>query len=221
MPAISKKLKLNRNILLEWVYDSNNIVTENYSVITNLNESSRNFISKSAINLNNIDNSFFTIDPVLYKYAKIDTAKFNFLQQQDYTSSPIQYDTVRIYFPTSYDFTTEGYEGVMLKLSAYDFTNKKLYPFSNFIGGSYIFFKKNLEIILEIIARKNNKPKPIIARSYFFRTSRNIAANNVEISVTKPNIKCLFANHLPLSLSSIISPIHENQAGAPKFAVII
>ena len=110
--------------------DSEHYVSENYKVITNLNENKkRNFLSTN--NLNNIDNNLFQLDPVLRKYTKINTSKYNFLQEQSYSSAPIPYDIARIYLPTSFNFVFNGYVGLYLKIYAYGYQNKNIYELSN------------------------------------------------------------------------------------------
>jgi hypothetical protein len=123
-------MKINPNILMEWIFDSEHYVSENYNVITNLNENKkRSFLSTS--NLNNKNNNLFQLDPVLRKYSIVNTTKYNFLQQQDYNSAPIPYDIVRIYLPTSFNFVYSGYVGLYLKIFAYGFYNKNVYELSN------------------------------------------------------------------------------------------
>lgn len=130
MAKASKFMKLNPNILMEWVFDSEHYVSENYKVITNLNENKkRSFLSTS--NLNNINNNLFCLDSVLQKYTLPDPAKYNFLQEQDYNTAPIQYDTVRIYLPVTYNFVFDGYVGLYLKIFAYGFYNDVVYELSN------------------------------------------------------------------------------------------
>lgn len=130
MAKVSKYMKLNPNVLMEWTFDSEHYVSENYQVITNLNESKkRSFLSTS--NLNNINNNLFCLDSVLQKYTIPDTAKYNFLQEQDYNTAPAQYDTVRIYLPVTYNFVFDGYVGLYLKIFAYGFYNDVVYELSN------------------------------------------------------------------------------------------
>ena len=130
MAKVSKFMKLNNNVLMEWTFDNEYYISENYKVITNLNENKkRNFLSTT--NLNNINRNLFQLDSVLKKYTLIDTTKYNFLQEQDYSSSPIQYDNVRIYLPTTYNFVFDGYVGLYLKIFAYGFYNKEVYELSN------------------------------------------------------------------------------------------
>lgn len=130
MSKVSKFIKLNTNVLMEWIFDNEYYISENYKVITNLNENKkRNFLSTT--NLNNINNNLFQLDSVLKKYTLIDTSKYNFLQEQDYSAAPTQYDKVRIYLPTSYNFVFDGYIGLYLKIYAYGYYNKNIYELSN------------------------------------------------------------------------------------------
>jgi len=122
-----KYLNLDQNVLLEWEYSSQNI-TENYTIWSDLTKNTRNFLSTT--NINNIDHNLFVVDPAYKKYSKIDPTKFNFLKIQSYSTAPILYDKITIYFPSSYNFGV--YYGFYLKMQAYDFIGKKLYPLSNF-----------------------------------------------------------------------------------------
>jgi hypothetical protein len=131
MAKVSKFMKLNPDILMEWIFDSENYISENYKVITNLNENKkRNFLS-TTVGLNTKDNNLFQLDSVLRKYAVINTSKYNFLQEQDYNTAPIPYNKVRIYLPTTYNFVFNGYIGFYLKIFAYGFYNQNIYELSN------------------------------------------------------------------------------------------
>lgn len=126
--AISKRVKLDPNVLLEWVYDDYNVKTDNYTVITNVAEGSRSYVS--ALPLNSIDNNLFTIDSVLKRYSKIDLAKFNFLQKQDYAGAPIPHDNIKVFFPVNFNFT--GYQGFNMKVYTLDYANKNIYTICNY-----------------------------------------------------------------------------------------
>jgi len=129
MATVSKYIKINPKVLIEWGFDSNNFISENYQIITNINENNtKNFLSTSL--LNSKSRNLFQIDPVLRKYTVFDNS-YNYLQEQDYSSAPIQYDRVRVYLPTNYNFETEGYVGFYLKTFAYGFDNTKTYNLSN------------------------------------------------------------------------------------------
>ena len=108
MSSTKKMIKINPNVLMEWTFDNENNVTENYKVITNLNENKkRSFLS--TISNNNINNNLFLLDTVLRKYTTINTEKYNFLQYQDYNTAPIPYDNVKLYLPTNYNFVLNEY----------------------------------------------------------------------------------------------------------------
>lgn len=123
----SKYLNLDQNVLLEWEYSSQNI-SESYVVWSDLTKDTRNFLSTT--NINNIDHNLFVIDSVSKKYSKIDPTKFNFLKIQNYSTAPLLYDKVTLYFPTNFNFGT--YYGFYLKAQAFDYLGKKIYPISNF-----------------------------------------------------------------------------------------
>jgi len=130
MSNSSKIMKINANVLMEWTFDSENNISENYKVITNLNEKKkRSFLSNSTTN--NIDNNLFLLDSVLRKYTNINTSKYNFLQYQDYNTAPIPYDKVKLYLPTNYNFVTNGYVGLYIKIYTYDYYNEKVFELSN------------------------------------------------------------------------------------------
>lgn len=127
--------KIHRDVLLEWIYDDNNSITEPFKILRNGRDLTNSYIGDNLSN-NNIDNQLFPVDISKNKYAKIDTNRYNFLQVQDYSSQgPIRHDSIRIYFPSNFDFME--YQGIYLKVYTYDFLNKKLYDLSNF------FFNKN------------------------------------------------------------------------------
>ena len=129
MATVSKYIKIHPKVLIQWEYDSNNFISENYKVITNLNESKKNFLSTTL--LNNESRSLFQVDPVLRKYTEFDSNNYNYLQEQDFSSSPVQYDKVKIYLPTNYNFETEGYIGFYVNIFSYGFSNTKTYNLSN------------------------------------------------------------------------------------------
>jgi len=123
-------IKINPNVLMEWTFDNENNVTENYKVITNLNENKkRSFLS--TISNNNINNNLFLLDTVLRKYTTINTEKYNFLQYQDYNTAPIPYDNVKLYLPTNYNFVLNEYVGLYVKIYTYDYYNESMYELAN------------------------------------------------------------------------------------------
>lgn len=129
MATSSKFVKLTPTVLMQWSFDSENFISENYKVITNLNENKkRSFLSTTG--LNRKEQNLVQIDPIVRKYAVM-SSDINYLQEQDYSSPPVQYDNIKVYLPTSYNFTREGYVGFYVKIYAYNFENNKIYELSN------------------------------------------------------------------------------------------
>jgi hypothetical protein len=125
---MSKKyLNLDPNVLMEWEYDSVN-VTENYSVWTDLSKNTRNFLSTT--NINDINHNLFVVDSTTKKYSKIDPVKFNVLRLQNYSTAPMLYDKITLYFPSAYNFS--AYYGFYLKIQALNYIGKKMYQLANF-----------------------------------------------------------------------------------------
>ena len=126
---VNKFLKLNENVLLEWIYDDTNLISENYHIITNLQDKTRSFFSTT--NSNTKENSIFSIDPVMNRNVVFNPQKYNFLQDQIFSSTLVPYDKVRIHFPLSYNLDP-NYVGFALKLMVYDYDNKIQYYLSNY-----------------------------------------------------------------------------------------
>jgi len=122
--------KVHRDILLEWIYDDNNYITESFSVLNNIRDNQLSYIGGNLTG-NSIDDQLFPVDIVRNKYAKIDTTLYNFLQISNYNSDcPINHYTLKIHFPVNFNF--REYQGIHLKVYIYDFTNKKLINLSSF-----------------------------------------------------------------------------------------
>ena len=130
--AINKYLKLDKNILLEWTYNDDNIIGEQYKVFTNLQNDNRFFTSDSSTSNNISENQLFNIDPISRKYAKVDTTTYNFLKVQNYSSSPISYDKIRIKLSQNNTIDDGTYKGFLIQLYTYDYYNDVAYELSNY-----------------------------------------------------------------------------------------
>ena len=124
--------QIHRDILLEWVYDSKNLILEPYKILTNSKDLMSSYLAfDSTITNNSQDNSLVIVDSPANKFAKIDTNRYTFLSIKEYVSpTAIQHDRVKIYLPVNYKFGE--YQGFYLRLYTYDFFNKKLFEISNF-----------------------------------------------------------------------------------------
>jgi hypothetical protein len=128
----SKFIKVDNNILIEYVYTSSNLISEEYKILVNIQDTKQSFISgDSSVTKNIQKNTLFEIDPIEREYGVINTDTYNFLQLQDFSSGqPIRYDKIRIHIPINYTFNE--YQGLYLKLSVFDFFNTNSYDLANF-----------------------------------------------------------------------------------------
>lgn len=129
---VSKYLKLDANILLEYIYDDANLISEPYDILSNIKSSTKQFLSTSTSgSLNTLNNQLFPIDPINRNYGIVNTTTYNFLQNNSYASGfPIRYDSIIIRLPINYTFGE--HIGFYLKAYAFDNTNKKTYDLTNF-----------------------------------------------------------------------------------------
>ena len=129
---VSKYLKLDANILLEYVYDDTNLISEPYKIGVNIKNSNRNYISTdTTVTLNKSSNNLFPIDLVTNKYGIFDTNTYTFLQENDYASGfPLRHDTLNIYLPINWTFG--DYQGFYLRAYGFDIFQKTTFDLTNF-----------------------------------------------------------------------------------------
>jgi len=94
MAKLSKFVKVDKNVLLEYVYDDENNIGESYEVLVNSKDRRQSYFATSTSGTNNtLNNSLFVLDKVSNKYGKINTSQYSFLQTKSYSSStPITHD---------------------------------------------------------------------------------------------------------------------------------
>lgn len=146
---ISKFININKNILIEYIYDDSNLIGESYNIIYNSKTGVNSFSSsdearppKKFIKSTNNDlyNQLYSIDPVVGKYGRIPQSSvktnkidsnYSFLQVKNYPQSiPVRYDTIKVHIPTNYVFT--DYKGFYIRVSALDFDNQNRVELSNY-----------------------------------------------------------------------------------------
>ena len=145
---VSKFKKVNENILLEYIYDNSNLISESYSIFKNNNDGVRSFISasystmrknqqlglnqrSSTVDNKNIDmNQMVKLDYVESQYVRYNSGLL-FISRKDYpTSIPIRYDSIRVHVPVNYTF--EGHIGFYIKIYTLDYTNENFIEMSNY-----------------------------------------------------------------------------------------
>lgn len=130
MPSILKKV--NRDVLIEYIYDSNNTIVEPYKIYTDSRSGMRSYIGgESSVTNNNPDNQLVYTDLVSGKYQKLNFSDQLFLTVKEYTPSDgTRHDTIKIYLPSN--FTFGEHMGIYIRAYTFDFKNKKFFELSNF-----------------------------------------------------------------------------------------
>lgn len=129
---VSKFIKVDKDVLLEYIYDDNNLIGEIYKVVFNIQDNIRSYASNPLSPTNNtINNQLFLLDKVDNKYGIVNSTNYPFLQEIDYPGSlPIRHDILRFHFPINYTFQDKL--GMYIKLYTFDFNNIDIYELSNF-----------------------------------------------------------------------------------------
>jgi hypothetical protein len=129
---ISKFAKVDRDVLLEYVYNDGNLLSEKYKILSNVKDNVSSFLSGDASATGNIkSNQLFKIDAVANKFGKVNTSYYSFLKDSDYSAGiPVRYDTIKLHLPINYTFGE--HIGAYIKVYTYGYDNKTLYEISNF-----------------------------------------------------------------------------------------
>jgi hypothetical protein len=129
---VSKFIKIDPNVLFEYIYDDQNLIGEDYKVLVNAQDGKQSFMSGDLSGTKNIqDNSTFLLDPINNQWALVDTDDYNWLQTKDYSGGlPIRYDILKLHFPINYTFNE--YIGFNIKVYTLDFDNRDFYELSNY-----------------------------------------------------------------------------------------
>lgn len=130
---VSKFIKAHKDILIEYIYDDGNNISEGYKILINSRELTYSFVSpKETSASNNTDkNQLFPLDRITDYYGIVNTTNYSFLQYKDYPSGfPIRFDTIKIHLPINYTFGE--YLGCYIRVYTLDSDNRKEYNLSNF-----------------------------------------------------------------------------------------
>lgn len=132
MSKISKFVKLDKNVLLEYIYNDGNLVGEPYNVLVNARERTRSYLAFDTSGTNNTqENSLFRIDAITGRYGKINPAGYNFLQVKNFSApSPIRHDIIKVHLPINWTFGE--YLGFYVRIYAFDTSNQIRFDLSNF-----------------------------------------------------------------------------------------
>ncbi len=132
MPKVSKFLKVDKNVLIEYIYDDSNILSESYDILVNSKNQLNSYMATDASATGNtVGNQLFKLDNVSNRFGKIDTSFYSFLQIKNYgISAPTKHDSIRVHLPINWTFGE--YLGFYMRVFAYDIENQRTYDLSNF-----------------------------------------------------------------------------------------
>lgn len=132
MSNISKFVKVDKNVLIEYIYNDGNLISEPYNIIVNSKDRKQSYISaNTSITNNNESNQLFKIDAVEEKWGKIDTGYYSFLQIKNYAAgAPQRHDTIKIHLPINWTFGENL--GFLIRVYTYDSNNLEQIELSNF-----------------------------------------------------------------------------------------
>lgn len=129
---VSKYLKVDKDILIEYIYDDGNLISEPYKILVNSKDTTNSYVAgDSTITKNNTSNQLFNIDPVNNVWGVVDPNTYSFLQLKDYSAGiPVRHDRIKVHVPINYTFGE--YFGFHIRIYTFDFTNRFTYDISNF-----------------------------------------------------------------------------------------
>jgi hypothetical protein len=147
----SKYVIIDQNILLEYIYDDQLLISERYNVLVNSNFGTRTFVSTIGSETNNdLRNTIYKIDSTFDRYGsivldplvpeKIDDS-ISSIQSKNFAASiPIRYDELRIHLPVNWTFG--DYKGCYARVYTYNFDESLQIDLSN-----YYFDISDVELI--------------------------------------------------------------------------
>jgi len=129
---VSKYIKPHKDILIEYIYDDGNNISEPYNILVNSRDNTYSFVSTESSSSNNTtENQLLPLDRVTNNYGIVNTSTYTFLQYKQYASGfPIRYDTIKVHVPINYTFGE--YLGCYLRVYTLGKDNKKEFDLSNF-----------------------------------------------------------------------------------------
>ena len=132
MSKISKFVKLDKDILLEYVYNDGNLISEAYDILVNSKDRTQAYIATPTSASGNTEgNQLFRIDSTSNKYGKINTSNYSFLQIKNYSSgNPVRHDVLKFHIPINWTFGE--HLGFYIRMYTFDSSNQKTYDLSNF-----------------------------------------------------------------------------------------
>lgn len=136
MAKISKYVKLNRDILLEYIYNDGNLIGDQYKILIDSRDNRRSYIagdlsSTGNTNIKGQENQLFRLDSVSGKYGIVNPDYYSYLQYKEFSASiPVRHDTIKVHIPINWTFGE--HLGFYIRVYTLDQTNTNPFELSNF-----------------------------------------------------------------------------------------
>ncbi len=86
MAKISKYLKLDKDILLEYIYNDGNLIAEKYQILIDSRDRRQSYVGDSNGTTGNVpSNQLFRLDAISGKFSVVDPTYYSYLQYKDYS----------------------------------------------------------------------------------------------------------------------------------------
>jgi len=136
MAKISKYVKLDRDILLEYIYNDGNLIGDQYKILIDSRSNTRSYIAGDLsvtgnTNIKGQENQLFRLDSVSGKYGVVNPDYYSYLQYKEFSASiPVRHDTIKIHIPINWTFGE--HLGFYIRVYTLDETNSNPFEISNF-----------------------------------------------------------------------------------------
>lgn len=158
----SKYIKVDKDVVIEYIYDNQGFLLEGYNILTNLKDEYNQFYSSEGTSTKNGEsNQLFRTDPVRNIWTKINYDKYGFLGKREYGASvPLRFDSIKVHLPVNYTFG--GNYGFHIKVYSTATRGTRQYLLSNFYyditdqsQSNYLQFNSPPLLIAEKLWQKN------------------------------------------------------------------
>ena len=136
MAKISKYVKLDKDILLEYIYNDGNMISDQYKILVDSRDNKRSYIagdlsSTGNTNIKGQENQLFRLDQVSGRYGIVNPDYYSYLQYKEFGASiPVRHDTIKIHIPINWTFGE--HLGFYIRVYTMDETNTNPFEISNF-----------------------------------------------------------------------------------------
>ena len=136
MAKISKYVKLDKDILLEYIYNDGNMIGDQYKILVDSRDNRRSYIagdlsSTGNTNIKGQENQLFRLDQVSGRYGIVNPDYYSYLQYKEFSASiPVRHDTIKVHIPINWTFGE--HLGFYIRVYGLDESNTNPFEISNF-----------------------------------------------------------------------------------------